>query len=224
MFARLGTWCHDHRRLVLGLVDRRADRGQRRGLLHRRGLPAGLLPGRVRVHRRLHPGRGGGSQTAVAPPSRARSCSPPTSVSTIPRSEPAWSRCWPRSPRSPRSPPSRVRTDPGGESQIATRGDAAGRIAFATVYLPEDIDFTRASEVAEEIRDLSPVIEGPPGGDGRAVVRRVRTPVVGSCSAWPSPSSSSSWPSGRCWRWGCRSRSACSASAWAAPSSSWPAG
>ncbi len=49
---------------------------------------------------------------------------------------------------------------PGGEFQIASRGDAAGQIAYATVNLPEDIDFTRASDIGKEIRDLAPEIEG----------------------------------------------------------------
>jgi putative drug exporter of the RND superfamily len=49
---------------------------------------------------------------------------------------------------------------PGGEFQIANRGDAAGRIAYATVNLPEDIDFTRASDIGKEVRDLTPDIKG----------------------------------------------------------------
>jgi putative drug exporter of the RND superfamily len=49
---------------------------------------------------------------------------------------------------------------PGGEFQISSRGDAAGRIAYATVNLPEDIDFTRASDIGDEIRDLVPDVEG----------------------------------------------------------------
>jgi RND superfamily putative drug exporter len=50
--------------------------------------------------------------------------------------------------------------DPGGEFQISNRGDAAGRIAYATVYLPEDVDFTRASEIGDELRDQLPEIDG----------------------------------------------------------------
>ena len=49
---------------------------------------------------------------------------------------------------------------PGGEFQISNRGDAAGRIAFATVNLPEDIDFTRAADIGDELRDLMPDIDG----------------------------------------------------------------
>ena len=49
---------------------------------------------------------------------------------------------------------------PGGEFQISNRGDAAGKIAYATVNLPEDIDFTRAGEIGDEIEDQLPEIEG----------------------------------------------------------------
>ncbi len=49
---------------------------------------------------------------------------------------------------------------PEGQFQVAQQGDAAGTIAFATVTLPEDIDFTRASEVGDEIRELMPDVDG----------------------------------------------------------------
>src|SRR5215218_9719248 len=49
---------------------------------------------------------------------------------------------------------------PGGEFQISSRGDPAGRIAYATVNLPEDIDFTRASDIGDEIRELVPDVRG----------------------------------------------------------------
>jgi len=45
---------------------------------------------------------------------------------------------------------------PGGQFQISARGGAAGRIAYATVNLPEDIDRSRASEIGDELRDLIP--------------------------------------------------------------------
>jgi putative drug exporter of the RND superfamily len=49
---------------------------------------------------------------------------------------------------------------PGADFQISERGAAAGRIAFATVNLPEDIDFTRAGEIGDELRELTPVVDG----------------------------------------------------------------
>ena len=49
---------------------------------------------------------------------------------------------------------------PNGGSQISTQGEAPGTIAYAVVNLPEDIDFTRASDIADEIRDELPEIDG----------------------------------------------------------------
>jgi RND superfamily putative drug exporter len=49
---------------------------------------------------------------------------------------------------------------PGGEFQVSDRGEFAGKIAYATVNLPEDIDFTRAGDIANEIRDQLPEIDG----------------------------------------------------------------
>ncbi len=50
--------------------------------------------------------------------------------------------------------------EPGGERLISTRGAATGKIAFANVSLPEDIDFTKASKLGEEIREVAPKVEG----------------------------------------------------------------
>jgi RND superfamily putative drug exporter len=49
---------------------------------------------------------------------------------------------------------------PGGEFQVSPQGDAPGTIAFATVNLPEDIDFTRASAIGDDIRDQVPEVDG----------------------------------------------------------------
>ena len=48
----------------------------------------------------------------------------------------------------------------GGERQIASDGPEAGKIAFANVEFPEDVEFERASEIGEEIRDGAPDIDG----------------------------------------------------------------
>jgi RND superfamily putative drug exporter len=47
-----------------------------------------------------------------------------------------------------------------GELQISSQGEAPGTIAFATVNLPEDIDFTQAADVGDEIRDRMPEVDG----------------------------------------------------------------
>ena len=48
----------------------------------------------------------------------------------------------------------------GGEPLIASQGPAAGKIAFANVELPEDIDAEVASDISHTIRDAAPSIAG----------------------------------------------------------------
>ena len=48
----------------------------------------------------------------------------------------------------------------GNERLISSRGDGEGRIAYANVEMPDDIDFTRAGEIRDEIRAEVPDIEG----------------------------------------------------------------
>lgn len=44
--------------------------------------------------------------------------------------------------------------------QIAFQGDLAGRLAYAQVNLPGDLDFTEAQEYADDIREVLPEVEG----------------------------------------------------------------
>jgi RND superfamily putative drug exporter len=48
----------------------------------------------------------------------------------------------------------------GGEQLIASQGPEAGRVAYANVEVDEDIDFTRAGEIRDVIVDEAPDIEG----------------------------------------------------------------
>ncbi|MBA2495699.1 MAG: MMPL family transporter, partial [Acidimicrobiia bacterium] len=50
--------------------------------------------------------------------------------------------------------------DDDGEQLVSARGDEAGRIAFANVELPDDIDFPRATEIGEQILEGVPAIDG----------------------------------------------------------------
>jgi len=50
--------------------------------------------------------------------------------------------------------------DPGGERLISTQGEAPGTIAVATVYVPEDADFAAVADVGERIRELGADLEG----------------------------------------------------------------
>ncbi|MEO6121005.1 MAG: MMPL family transporter [Acidimicrobiales bacterium] len=49
---------------------------------------------------------------------------------------------------------------PDGGRQIASQGAEAGLIAFANVELPDDIEFARATEIGEEIREKAPEVDG----------------------------------------------------------------
>jgi putative drug exporter of the RND superfamily len=48
----------------------------------------------------------------------------------------------------------------GGERLVASEGPEAGNIAFANVEMPDDIDFPRAGEIREQILEDVPDIEG----------------------------------------------------------------
>jgi putative drug exporter of the RND superfamily len=48
----------------------------------------------------------------------------------------------------------------GGDAQIASDGPEAGRIAYANVELPDDIEFDRATEIRDEILEDAPEISG----------------------------------------------------------------
>jgi len=48
----------------------------------------------------------------------------------------------------------------GGERQISSEGDEAGKIAYANIEMPDDIEFPRAGEIREEILDDAPNIDG----------------------------------------------------------------
>jgi putative drug exporter of the RND superfamily len=49
---------------------------------------------------------------------------------------------------------------PEGQRQVAQQGDLAGRVAFATVELPSDIDQEEAVQVVEDIQEVIPEVEG----------------------------------------------------------------
>jgi RND superfamily putative drug exporter len=50
--------------------------------------------------------------------------------------------------------------DEGGERQVAGDGPEAGLIAFADIEMPEDIEFARAGEIRDEIVAATPDIDG----------------------------------------------------------------
>jgi putative drug exporter of the RND superfamily len=158
VFARLGPWCHDHRKLVLALWV---------AVLVLGGALSSAVGGAFRDEFNLpdvESKRGfdildaefGGQGTGIVgtivfraeqgvddPEVRSAMESLFEEVATI-------------------DDVSRVEspyTD-AGEQQVASQGNGAGRIAFANVELPDDIDFPRAGEIRDQIRESAPEIDG----------------------------------------------------------------
>ena len=83
--------------------------------------------------------------------------------------------------------------DPGGESQIASQGPLAGRLAYATVEFPPDMNWTDLVAVGDEVKAACPPGEpatkvaacgsSSPGSRSRTPPRPTPRP-----SAWDSPS------------------------------------
>ncbi|MDQ3757588.1 MAG: MMPL family transporter, partial [Actinomycetota bacterium] len=158
MFARLGSWCHDRRKLVLGLWI---------GVLVLSGALSGAVGGGFRDEFNLpdvesrqgfdlleeHFGGQGTGQAGTIVFRAEQGVNDPAVRD-------AMQRLFDRVAAT--EDVSRVQSPyaPGGEQQIAQRGEAAGKIAFARVEMPEDISFPRASEISEQIEQDSPRIEG----------------------------------------------------------------
>ena len=157
MFSRLGTWCHDRRKLVVGL------------------WLAVLILGNVIGGRLATPsatsstcptpshGRASTSSTttsaARAPASPAPSSSRPPRASTTPRSSRRWRTCSQRG-GDPRRRPGREPLRGGRRASDLLRGRPPGEIAYANVELPDDIDFPGPKRSATRSSTRSHDIEG----------------------------------------------------------------
>ena len=206
MFARLGPWAHDHRKLVLGIWI---------AALVLSGMLAGTAGGAFRDEFNLPDveskdgfdvldeefgGQGTGvvgtivfrAEQGVNDPEVRREMQElfdhVEQIEDVNRVESPY--------------------DEDGDRLMSENGE----IAYANVEMPDDISFPRAEEIRDEILGEAPEIEGVQmelgaSSSPSSTSRRRRS------SAWRSRWSSSSWPSGRCSPWACPSGLRCSASA-----------
>jgi RND superfamily putative drug exporter len=159
MFSRLGTWCHDHRKLVLILwiVALFVGNGLANGIgdayrqdFTREGFES--TEGFTIVESEFDDGSGSPQSGQIVFEAEQGVNDPEVQaameqmLADVAQIEDVVA------VQSPYAP--------GGEFQISNRGEAAGRIAYATVNLPEDIDFTRAGEISDEIETRIPDVEG----------------------------------------------------------------
>ncbi|HET9612352.1 MAG TPA: MMPL family transporter [Acidimicrobiales bacterium] len=158
MFARLGTWCHDRRRLVAGLwVAVLVIGGAVSGAVGNAFRDEFNLPDvESRTGFDILDDNFGGQGTGVVgtivfradqgvddPEVRAEMQAlfdEVAEIDDVTRVESPYA--------------------DGGERQIASEGPSEGQIAFANVELPDDIDFPRANEIRDEIIAATPEIDG----------------------------------------------------------------
>jgi putative drug exporter of the RND superfamily len=158
LFSRLGPWCHDHRRLVLGVWI---------GLLVLIGATAGAVGSASRDEFSLpnvesrhgfdilnsqFGGQGAGQIGTIV--FRAEQGV----------NDPAVKQQMEAYFAEVAAIPDVVRVESpyvqGARPQVAPQGPEAGKIAFANVELPDKISFTRANEIGKEIQRLAPHIDG----------------------------------------------------------------
>jgi RND superfamily putative drug exporter len=159
MFSRLGTWCHDHRKLVLfswiaALVIANAIAGSVGDAYRQDFSLKGFesTEGFTLVEKEFSDGSGSPQSGQIV-----FSASQGVNDAEV---KAAMEKMFAEVAKIEDVTAVQSPYAPGGESQIATLGETAGKIAYATVNLPEDIDFTRASDIGKEIRELIPDVQG----------------------------------------------------------------
>ena len=158
MFSRLGTWCHDRRKLVLGLWV---------GVLVLGFAVSGAVGNAFRDEFNLPDVE---SKTGYDILDANFGGQGTGQVGTIvfqaeqgvedPEVESAMQALFDEVAELPDVTGVESPYSGEGAQQIASDGPEAGNIAFANVEMPDDIEFTRAGEIRDEILDRAPDIEG----------------------------------------------------------------
>ena len=216
MFARLGAWCHDRRKLVLGLWVAALVVG---------GALSGAVGGGFRDEFNLPDVESkqgfdildeefGGQGTGIVGTIVFRAEQGVDDPDVREAMEALFAEV------AATEDVTRVESPYGddGEQLVSAQGDEAGRIAFANVELPDDIALPRAEEIRAQIIEDLPAIDSlrvELGGYIFAEFEEPSSEVLGVAFAIVILIVASA----RCWRWAYRSGSPCSASA-SAPCSS----
>lgn len=158
MFRRIGPWCHDHRRLVVGLwvaallFSGVLSNAIGSGFRQEFNLPDVESKKGFDILEENFGGRGTGfvgtivfraEQGVDDPEVRKRMQAlfdQVAGINDVARVESPYA--------------------PGGERQISSHGPGAGKIAFANVELLDEVDFERAGEIRDEIVANQPQLEG----------------------------------------------------------------
>ena len=159
MFSRIGTWCHDRRKLVLGLwlLVLFAGNGVASGIgdAYRQDFSLDgfeSTDGFTLVEEAFDDGSGSPQSGQIVFAAEQGVDDPAVRAAMEEMFAAVAELDHVTGVQSPYAP--------GGEFQISSRDGASGRIAYATINLPEDIDFTTASDIGDELRDLTPDIDG----------------------------------------------------------------
>ncbi|MDQ3641780.1 MAG: MMPL family transporter [Actinomycetota bacterium] len=158
MFAKLGTWCHDRRRLVLGMwlvllvVGNAASNAVGNGFRDEFNLPDSESRAGFDILDESFGGQGTGlvgtivyrAEQGVQDPAVRQAMQAlfdkAATIDDVVRVQTPYAE--------------------GGAQQIASRGPNAGKIAFANVEMPDDTDFKRGFEIRKEILADAPRIDG----------------------------------------------------------------
>ncbi|HEX5946465.1 MAG TPA: MMPL family transporter [Acidimicrobiales bacterium] len=157
MFSRLGTWCHDRRKLVLGLwvalfLIGGAAQGAGNAYRDEFNLPDSESRDGFDILDEHFGGEGTGATGSIV-------FEAPQGVDD-PEIQREMEALFEKTADIPDVTRVVSPYAPGGDQQIAFLEPRAGEIAYATVEMPDDVEWTRAGEIRDEILAEAPEIEG----------------------------------------------------------------
>ena len=158
MFARLGSWCHDRRKLVLGLwiavlvLAGAASGAIGSGFRDEFNLPDVESKAGFDVLDEEFGGQGTGIVGTIVFRAEQGVDDPEVEAAMTDLFDAVAALDGVDRVESPYAA--------GGEQLVSRQGDEAGKIAFANVELPDDVDFEAAQDIREAILDAAPSIDG----------------------------------------------------------------